>query len=133
YVAVNDKPAAASADRSDINLYQSTDGGATWSAKRRVNDDSGTTAVNDQWQPAIAVTPDGSGVGIFWYDRRNDPSNVQIDRYGQVYDVSGHTLAPDGGNFKITDVAFPPFFGADADVNPLPTPYMGDYDQAAAD
>ncbi len=38
-------------------MTMSTDGGATWSAGTRVNDDATTT---DQWQPTIAVTPDGA-------------------------------------------------------------------------
>jgi hypothetical protein len=126
YVVYNDEPKDNSKDKADIFLTESTDGGATWSAPRRVNDDNTT---NDQWQPAIAVTPDGTHVGISWYDRRLDPANNLIDRFGVIGTVSGHSVsfAP---NFRITDVSFPPAFGQDPFVLPN---YMGDYDMAAAD
>ena len=55
YVTFNNNPAGV--DKTDIFVVQSTDGGATWGAPVRVNDDATTT---DQWQPTLAVTPDGS-------------------------------------------------------------------------
>ena len=125
YVVYNDKPKSP-VDKADVFFTQSTDGGTTWSAPLRVNDDNTT---NDQWMPALAVTPDGSHLGIFWYDRRLDPADNLIDRFGTLGTVSGHTVsfAP---NFRVTDVSFPPAFGQDAFVNPT---YMGDYDMATAD
>lgn len=114
-------------DRADIFLVQSTDGGQTWSPRLRVNDDATTT---DQWQPALAITPDGERVGIFWYDRRLDTANNNlIDRYGVIGSVSGSTVTF-GQNFRITDESFPPAFAQDDQVGPT---YMGDYDQAVAD
>jgi hypothetical protein len=127
YVVYNDKPKQGGDDKADIFFTMSTDGGNTWSTPLRVNDDVTTT---DQWQPAIAFTPDGTHLFITWYDRRNDPTNDSlIDRYGVIGAISGHTLnfAP---NFRITDVSFPPAFNQDPLV--LPT-YMGDYDMATAD
>jgi hypothetical protein len=47
----------------------STDGGTTWGPRIKINDDVTT---NDQWQPTIAVTPDGSKLGIFYYSRQED-------------------------------------------------------------
>jgi hypothetical protein len=114
-------------DRADIYFTESTDGGAKWSNPTRVNDD---TTSNDQWQPAIAVTPDGSHVGIFWYDRRLDPANNLIDRFGVLGTVSGHTVNFEA-NFRITDVSFPPAFNQDPVWGT--SGYMGDYDMAAAD
>jgi hypothetical protein len=125
YVVFDDK-GHGSQDKADVYFTMSTDGGKTWSKSIRVNDDN---TYNDQWQPAIAVTPDGSHVGIFWYDRRLDPANNLIDRFGVIGTVSGHAVnfAP---NFRITDVSFPPAFGQDPAVS---SAYMGDYDQATAD
>ena len=68
YVTYNNKPAGV--DKGDIFLVQSTDGGVTWGAPLRINDDTTTT---DQWQPTLAVTPDGSNLGIFYYSRQEDP------------------------------------------------------------
>src|SRR5262249_60274862 len=77
YVAFNDKGTAAG-DKADVFFTKSTDGGATW-ARVKLNDD-GTT--RDQWQPALAVTPDGNPVGVFWYDRRLDAANGRRHRHG---------------------------------------------------
>jgi hypothetical protein len=125
YVVYNDQP-NGSADKTDIFFTESTDGGNKWSKPVRVNDDATN---NDQWQPALAMTPDGSHVGIFWYDRRLDPADNLIDRFGAISTVSGHTVtfAP---NFRITDVSFPPALGQDPSQNPTS---MGVYDMATAD
>src|SRR5262249_43321607 len=50
YVTFANNPAGV--DKADIFVAQSTDGGATWGAPVRVNDDATTT---DQWQPTLAV------------------------------------------------------------------------------
>jgi hypothetical protein len=123
YVTFDDK--GTGTDRADVFFTQSTDGGATWSPEVKVNDDTTTT---DQWQPAIAVTPTGNDVGIFWYDRRNDPSNNLIDRYGSIGTIAGDTVVF-GPNMRISDTSFPPAYGQDRAVNPV---YMGDYDQVVA-
>ena len=124
YVVYDDK--GSGSDRADVFFRQSNDGGATWTAARKVNDDSTT---RDQWQPSLAVTPDGQHVGVFWYDRRLDSANTMIDRFGVVGTVSGTTVSF-GGNQQITTMSFPPVFGQDPVVNGV---YMGDYDQTAAD
>jgi hypothetical protein len=127
YVAFDDN--GQGSDRADVYFDESTDGGNTWSSPLRVHDDN---TKNDQWQPAITVTPDGSHVGIFWYDRRLDPADNLIDRFGVIGTVSGHSVnfSP---NFRITNVSFPPAFDQDPFwVRASPT-YMGDYDMATAD
>jgi hypothetical protein len=126
YVAYDDWGDNSGKDRGSIYFTESTDGGRKWSKPVQVNDDQTT---NDQWSPALAVTPDGSHVGLFWYDRRLDPGNNLIVRFGAIGTVSGHTVTF-GANFRITDVSFPPAFGQD----PLDPPYyVGDYDMATAD
>ncbi len=126
YVAYDDWSDSKGTDHGNIYFTESTDGGRRWSKPVPVNDDPTT---NDQWFPALAITPDGSRVGLFWYDRRLDPADWLIDRFGAIGTVSGHTVTF-GANFRITDVSFPPAFGQDPVVNPT---YMGDYDQATAD
>ncbi len=125
YVTFNDR-GTTTGDKADVFLVQSTDGGATWSAKRKLNDD-GTT--RDQWQPALAATPDGNHVGVFWYDRRLDANDGNIDRYGVIGDVSGGTVTF-GSNFRISDASFPAVVNQDSLIA---TSYMGDYDVAVAD
>jgi hypothetical protein len=122
-------------DKGNIYFTQSSDGGQTWTKPVQVNDD---LTNNDQWFPALAVTPDGSHVGLFWYDRRNDAADNLIDRYGAIGTVCGHTVSF-GANFRINDVSFPPAFtywdGSAWHIQdpPVRPGYMGDYDQATAD
>jgi len=49
-----------------------------WSAPVTVNDD-GTT--NDQWQPTLAVMPNGERLFVSFYDRRLDVGNSLIDTF----------------------------------------------------
>jgi hypothetical protein len=121
YVTFANNPAGV--DKADIFVTQSTDGGATWGAPVRVNDDATTT---DQWQPTLAVTPDGANLGIFYYSRQEDPANNLFKFYGRTASISGSSLAF-APSFAISDVASLPEFGRDNLINPT---YMGDYDFA---
>jgi hypothetical protein len=124
YVVFNNR--GAGADKADIFLTQSTNSGATWSAPVRVNDDSGT---NDQWQPTLAVSPDGTKLFSSWYDRRLDPANSLIDVFGVIADISDGTITFEP-NFRITDTSFPVVVNQDPQIA---FGYMGDYDQSVAD
>jgi hypothetical protein len=116
---------APGGDKADVFMTMSTDGGATWSASTRVNDDATTT---DQWQPTIAVTPNGNNIGIFYYSRQEDPgSNNLFKYYGRTGTISGSTVTF-SPSFAISDVGSLPEFGRDAVVNSV---YMGDYNHAS--
>ncbi|MBI2374678.1 MAG: exo-alpha-sialidase [Deltaproteobacteria bacterium] len=60
----------------DIYFTSSTDGGTTWSANRKVNDDSGAAT---QRHPAIVVS--NGTIVIMWEDSRNVASNSNYDVY----------------------------------------------------
>jgi hypothetical protein len=124
YLVYNDK--GIGSDLADIYFTQSTNGGASWSNPVRVDDD---LTSNDQWQPDIAVTPDGTKLFSGWYDRRLDPHNSAVNWFGTIADINGSTVTfrP---NFRISSQAFPVVIGQDPVVN---TTYMGDYDTAVAD
>jgi hypothetical protein len=116
----------AGADKADVFLAQSTDGGATFGAPIKVNDDATTT---DQWMPTLAVSPDGSRLAVFYYSRQEDPTNNNLFKYyGRIAAVSGNTLnfLP---SFAVSDNASLPEFGRDSVVNSV---YQGDYNFAAA-
>jgi hypothetical protein len=124
-----------SGDRGDIYFTQSNNGGSSWTAPVVLNSDSGTGGTADQWQPSIAITPDGTHLFVGWYDRRlSGPGNGNINREGVIGTISGSTVTF-GSNFRIDDATtngvagFPEKFGTDPPVN---STYMGDYDQAAA-
>ena len=71
----------------DVFVRRSSDGGRTWSAAERVNDDPVKDG-KDQYQPRLAVAPDGR-VDVVFYDRRNDPADVSNDVF--------YTSSTDGG------------------------------------
>lgn len=101
----------------DILLVRSTDGGETWSAPIRVNDDPlGNGA--DQWFPWLAVDPTGRVIVTF-FDRRRFPG-------GRPYEIWG-AISRDGGasfdtNFLVSEVS------SDGSLND----FIGDYSGLAA-
>lgn len=118
-----DSDGTAGADNSNVFYRRSTDGGATWSAEVRLNDDTTTT---DQWYPAIGANADGTLVAS-WYDRRNDTANnLRFERWAAVSHDGGLTWEP---NFQVSDVdsGVPPL-NPNFD-NAVATCYQGDYDQ----
>ena len=116
--------ARVGADRANVFLVTSKDGGKTWSAPVRVNDDSTNT---DQWMPSVAVTDDDGVVGVMFYDRRNDPvNNLSIDVYIAISTDGGISFRP---NQRITTTSFPPVVNFDPVIA---FNYMGDYNQMVA-
>ena len=121
--AANDPP--GNGNKPDIFLQYSVDQGATWSARRRVNDNANPTSTNE-WFPAIWCDKETGRLYIKWYDMRNDPTNTRAWVYGTYTDDGGDSFAP---NQKISnnDAIYP---------NPACTPntncYRGDYDAVSS-
>lgn len=111
-----DPDTAGSGDTVDVFYRRSTDGGATWQAEVRVNDDATTT---DQFFPTLAVS-DSNIVSAAWYDRRNDPNNLLIDYYQSFSYDGGLTWEP---NVRLSDVSTPVYLDPE-----LASCYHGDYD-----
>ncbi len=96
---------------SDVYLMRSTDGGGSFQGPVRVNQNvepipppspyagRGT----DQFEPSVAVDRTGA-VAVCWYDRRNDPGNMLIDRYCARSLDAGVTW----GESRKTTVSSPP-------------------------
>ncbi|MCP4634232.1 MAG: T9SS type A sorting domain-containing protein [candidate division Zixibacteria bacterium] len=98
----------------DIYYSRSTNGGTSWSAAARLNDDPiGNDA--DQFFQWISCDPHGN-VHVFFYDRRDDPSNILFDGYYTRSDDGGATWST---NERVTTVSSDP-----ADGNPN---FIGDY------
>jgi hypothetical protein len=56
-------------DDTDVYLRHSDDGGATWSAGVRVNDDR---TANSQFLPKLSLDPTSGELAVAWYDARAD-------------------------------------------------------------
>ncbi len=103
----------------DILSVRSVDGGDTWSAPVRVNDDPGTAAQFFPW-----VTIDELGiVHVVWYDRRGD--GFGIDVY--------YAASVDGGvsyqaNVRVTGASFTPVLPWESGA----ADFIGDYNAVAA-
>lgn len=79
---------------------------------------------HDHFQPAIATDSTGS-VAICWYDRRNDPQNLNIERFC-AESKSGNQWS----NFRVPIAPFSPVHRLDLFLAPA---YMGDYDGLTSD
>jgi hypothetical protein len=108
----------------DILFIRSLNGGMTWSASVRVNDDPITLKV-DQMFPAVEVDRNGQVFTVF-YDRRRDSRNFLIDTFTAKSRDAGQTWK----NHRVTEKNFAAIHDEDVVVNSV---YMGDYLGIAAD
>jgi hypothetical protein len=67
---------------------RSTDGGATWSARVKINNQSG---LNDQFNPFIAVDETNGNLGAIYYDTVADAGRKKVDVYYQLSTDGGVT------------------------------------------
>jgi hypothetical protein len=65
---------------------RSTDGGTTWSARVKINNQAG---LNDQFNPFLAVDETNGNIGAIYYDTVSDAGRKKVDIYYQ--------LSTDGG------------------------------------
>jgi hypothetical protein len=84
----------------DVLLSRSTDGGTTWSAPLRVNDDALGNG-RDQFFPWMAVDDEGN-VHLMWHDRREDAADDLFHVYIATSRDGGVTF---DRNLKVSDVA----------------------------
>ena len=88
----------------DIHFVRSTDGGLTWSAPVRVNDDAVANG-RDQFFPWVSASPDGTRIDVVFYDRRDDPANTDFHTYLSSSFDGGSTFS---ANRRVTPVASDP-------------------------
>jgi hypothetical protein len=105
----------------DVMFVRSSDGGETWSAPARVNDDP---APSDSWQwfGTLAVAPNGR-IDAVWNDTRNDPGNVMSEVF--------HSWSLDAGLTWSANVAVSPVF--DPTLGFPNQDKMGDYYHMSSD
>jgi subtilisin-like proprotein convertase family protein len=67
------------ATENDVWVSRSTNGGTTWSAPVKVNDDG--LAGRTQFHPFLQVDQSNGHVVVSWHDARNDTNNRRVDYY----------------------------------------------------
>jgi len=87
---------ASSTCKSRIFFSRSTDGGATWSAAVKLNNQSG---LNDQFFPWLVVDDTNGKVSIAYYDTVGDSTRTSTNLYYQSSTDGGQTFS---APFKVT-------------------------------
>jgi hypothetical protein len=88
--ASNDPP--GNGNMPDIFSRYSDNGGATWSAAKKVNDDPDTQS-NDQWHPAIWCDKDNGRLYVQWMDTRDTPTHDSAFIYATYSSDGGDSFA----------------------------------------
>ena len=115
---------APAGDKADIFFTMLPNGGSTWTSPVRVNNPGNSTPDKDQWNPVIAVKPNGTQLFVGYYDRSADPSNTLIHAAGRIGSIDGSGAVTFGPRIQISPANFPM-------VDPITE--AADYDTAAAD
>ena len=110
----------------DILFSASGNGGQSWSAPLRVNDDPVRNGAQ-QFQPQIAVAPDGV-ISISFFDTRTDPAHKLIDVFLARSRNSGVSFLK---NVRVTTQSWDP--AIDAPIDGSGSQFIGDYQGLAAD
>lgn len=97
----------------DMFFTRSTDGGNTWSARVRINDDPQGNHI-DQFHPWLTVDRTGC-ISVIFYDSRNDPNNILCDVYLAQSTDGGATWLP---NVRVTTVSFDLRAGLGLEIEP---------------
>ncbi len=90
---------------SDVMFVRSTDGGHTFSAPHRVNDDP-VSSVKWHWFGTLSVAPNGR-IDAVWLDTRNAANNTDSQLFYSYSTDAGDTWSP---NVAVSD-SFNPFLG----------------------
>ncbi|MEO8211344.1 MAG: sialidase family protein, partial [bacterium] len=115
YIVVSQKNLAPAGSDPDIVIHSSSDGGTTWSAGVKVNQD----ALNNgklQYFPCVRVDESGA-VNVFYYDNRNTAAPIMQNYLSRSTD-GGATWT----DVKITDHNFTP-----TPISGTAGGYQGDY------
>jgi len=90
---------SSTAATADIYVSRSTNGGASWSAPVKVNDDSTSRT---QFHPFLVVDQSNGQVVVAWHDARNDSNNRKVDFYTARSTDCGQTFQ---ANVKVSSAS----------------------------
>jgi len=120
---------SASANTSDVWVSRSTNGGSTWSAPIKVNDDGLSNSA--QFHPFLVVDQSNGQVVVAWHDARNDAGNDAVDFYtarslncGLSWEANVQVSAPTS-EFNNSGISYSDMFTSD-NPNANPNQY-GEY------
>ncbi|MCS7053797.1 MAG: T9SS type A sorting domain-containing protein [Ignavibacterium sp.] len=116
YITWPQRSVAPAGSDPDIVMIRSTDGGNTWSAPKRVNDDPLNNG-KDQYYPWCTVDQSNGYVYVVFYDNRETTN----DSTG-VYMAVSYDGAQSFVNFRVSDKNFRP-----KPITGLSSGYQGDY------
>lgn len=102
----------------DVFVRRSTDGGRSWAAAVRVNDNQ-TGDGTSQYLPRVATSPSGR-IDVLFLDRRHDPRNLMTEAFLAWSDDDGRTFhnervsstSFDSRSGPFIDATFPVDFGS---------------------
>jgi len=131
YLVFQAQPDSTGTPRSEIYFTESTNGGQSWSPPRNISSGPAATVgqdftANDNFLPAISVSPVSGHIKVLFFSRRGDPANEDI----QVYEAGSTDAGMTWYNRTYSAVAFAPSTGYDSVLQP---DYMGDYQSAFSD
>ncbi len=128
YITYGDFPNGQTAENMDVYVRRSTNGGVSWSAPVRVNDDGAGGRI--QFNPFLTVDPVKGQPMVAWVDGRDDPNNVSMEIYaarstncGKAFKKNVKVTQP-SDEFNNATISF----SNESDDNPLRNPNQyGDY------
>lgn len=93
----NDPGSVVASDcKTRVWFARSTDGGATWSAPRMINNQA---SKNDQFNPKLAIDETNGQLVVIYYDTVGDPGRLESDVWVQASNDDGVTWSP---AFRVT-------------------------------
>src|SRR5438034_9519371 len=103
YMVASVRPFAGNG--TDVMFARSTNGGQSFSAPQRINDDS-VNSGKWHWFGTLSVAPNGR-IDVVWYDTRNAANNVTSQLFYSFSIGGGNTWSP---NVAVSNL-FNPFIG----------------------
>jgi len=119
HLVFQDNPTPAIANMGEIYHQASTDGGKSWSERKKVTDDRDAD-LRGQYFPNLSVAPNGR-LDVVWWDTRDDPGTRANDMYYAYSDDDGRTWSK---NQRVTDRSVDRrlgVWGANYDINSAPS------------
>ena len=91
--AASNEPGTSTSSTCKTRIWfsRSTDGGTTWSARTKINNQSG---LNDQFNQFLAIDETNGNLGAIYYDTVADPNRKKVDIYYQLSTDGGATWQP---------------------------------------